>query len=680
MSSDFEPLLSEELLNDFYAESDEHLMAIRKVLSSANTTDPKGEEAHAVAEPLLRSFHSLKGICGIVGLGPAAEIAHQAEDFLRSVFERKSELTEKNFDVLAKAIQHLEQVVAAFRTRQSLPDVGPIVQELAALSPKTPAPAAAPVEESKPAATEGDFATRAKAALAEGRSLWQCVFEPSPTLDQRGVNVSEIRGRLTQSGEILEATPRVRAGGKIAFEFVVARQGPFPAASAWEADGLHIQPWNPQAGVPAAPQGGSASGRSTHADAGSGANAFIAPSHFVRVDLGRLDELMRITGEMVIHRARFEDQINRLGQRQGGVDTRGLQEVNFAFTRQLRDLRDALMRVRLVRMAEIFDRMPFVVRDIARQTGRKIRLVVTGQETELDKYLVERLKDPLLHLVRNAISHGVELPEEREKQNKPAEATITLSAKTQGDWVLVEVADDGRGIDPAGVARRAAEAGMAVPEELDNAALAELLCSPGFSTRDQADLTSGRGFGMSVVSDTLRELGGTLYLKTELGKGTRFTLRLPLTLVITDALILSVGGQTFAIPQALVEEITEMDPAKVQNLDATELLSHRGSVLPLIRVADAFGCSSARRDHYPVLILTTERGRAGLVVDRVLSQREVVVRAMRDPLVQVPGIAGATELGDGKPVLILDASTLARASRRTENGKSRLILEHSYSA
>jgi two-component system chemotaxis sensor kinase CheA len=200
------------------------------------------------------------------------------------------------------------------------------------------------------------------------------------------------------------------------------------------------------------------------------------------------------------------------------------------------------------------------------------------------------------------------------------------------------------------VAERAAAAGLSVPAKLDEAALADLLCAPGFSTRDEADRTSGRGFGMSVVSDTLRELGGTLFLKTELGKGTRFTLRLPLTLIITEALILKVGSQTFAIPQALVEEITEMRPGKVQTLDRTELLSHRGGVLPLITMARLFGYAMTQREEYPVL------------VDRVVSQREVVVRAMRDPLVQVVGIAGATELGDGKPVLILDASALARAA------------------
>jgi two-component system chemotaxis sensor kinase CheA len=360
------------------------------------------------------------------------------------------------------------------------------------------------------------------------------------------------------------------------------------------------------------------------------------------------------------------------------VDARGLQEVNFAFTRQLRDLREALMRVRLVRMAEIFERMPFVLRDLARETGKKIRLAFTGQETELDKYLVERLKDPLLHLVRNAVSHAVELPEERVAAGKSPEATITLAASTAGDWVLVEVADDGRGIDPRQVAQRAAAAGLTVPEKLDDAALVDLLCSPGFSTRDEADRTSGRGFGMSVVSDTLRELGGTLFLKTELGKGTRFTLRLPLTLIITDALILKVGSQTFAIPQALVEEITEMSPGKVQNLDRTELLSHRGGVLPLVRLARLFGYAMTPREQYPVLVLATERGRVGLVVDRVISQREVVVRAMRDPLVQVTGIAGATELGDGKPVLLLDASALARAA--TGNAKNSFSLEHCYTA
>src|SRR4051812_4755062 len=384
MSSDLQPTLSEELLNDFYAESDEHLMAIRKALGPAGTQATGPEQNQALAENLLRSFHSLKGICGIVGLGPAEALAHQAEDLLRAIFHGKTTLTEQSFDALAKAVQQLELVVAAYRARQPLPEVAPLIQELAALSPK-PAGAPAPgetVQGSKPALPEGELSSMAKAALEHGLFLWQCFFKPTPALDHRGVNIGKIRSRLSQHGQILQATPQVQAGGKIAFEFIVAGPKDLPLLPDWNADGVRIAPWQVPQGDTAAQATESA--RSSAPGSSQGTNAFIAPSHFVRVELGRLDELMRITGEMVIHRARFEDQLNQLSHRQSGFDPRGLQEVNFAFTRQLRDLREALMRVRLVRMAEIFDRMPFVLRDLARESGKKVRLTITGQETELD--------------------------------------------------------------------------------------------------------------------------------------------------------------------------------------------------------------------------------------------------------------------------------------------------------
>ena len=210
---------------------------------------------------------------------------------------------------------------------------------------------------------------------------------------------------------------------------------------------------------------------------------FIAPSHVVRVELNKLDELMRITGEMVIHRSRFEEQLTHSARDSTALDAESLQEVNNALARSLRELRQAILRVRLVPVAEIFARMPFVVRDLARDTKKQVRMSLEGQQTQLDKYLVERLKDPLLHLVRNAFSHGVETPQERVAAGKPAEASILLAASTVGDSVLIQVRDDGRGIDSKVVARRASVLGLEVPSPLDNSSLLKILCSPGFSTR-----------------------------------------------------------------------------------------------------------------------------------------------------------------------------------------------------
>ncbi|HVS53156.1 MAG TPA: chemotaxis protein CheW, partial [Opitutaceae bacterium] len=389
------------------------------------------------------------------------------------------------------------------------------------------------------------------------------------------------------------------------------------------------------------------------------ASMFIAPSHIVRVDLGRLDELMRLAGELVIHRSRLDERIA-----QASGDRLALQEVSSAIGRSLRHLREAITRVRLVPVAEIFSRLPFVVRDLARDSGRQVRLVLEGQETEIDKYLVERLKEPLLHLVRNALSHGIEPPEERVRAGKPAEATLLLRAATAGDAVLLQVRDDGGGIAADVIAARAAALGLVVPEVLDAPTLLNVICTPGFSTREQADRAAGRGVGMAVVASTVRELGGSLSLATEHGQWTQFTLRLPLTLSIAETIIVSAGGQTCAVPQGVVQEIIQVDASAVRTIKDVDVASYRDGLLPLTRLRALFGSAPSTAARSPVLVVGGERGLTGLVVDRVHGQREVVIRPLRDPLVRVDGISGATELGDGKPVLILDGAALSGGAVR----------------
>jgi two-component system chemotaxis sensor kinase CheA len=307
--------------------------------------------------------------------------------------------------------------------------------------------------------------------------------------------------------------------------------------------------------------------------------------------------------------------------------------------------------------------MRFVVRDLARESGKEIRLELLGQDTEIDKFLVERMMDPLLHLVRNAVSHGLETVAERVARGKPPEGKITLSASTAGDNVTVEIADDGRGIDAGRVVERARERGLVGADARpDESLLLGLICAPGFSTRDEADRASGRGVGMDVVASTVEELGGTLKLSTEAGRGTRFTVELPLTLAIADALIASVGGQRFAFPQTAVREVIEVEAASVKVMENNELVAYRGGVLPLVRLSRLFGLEETKRQSFHVFVVGAGAAAVGLAVDRAVGQREIVVRGMSDPLVKVAGVSGATDLGDGRVVLILDASALKQAA------------------
>jgi two-component system chemotaxis sensor kinase CheA len=304
------------------------------------------------------------------------------------------------------------------------------------------------------------------------------------------------------------------------------------------------------------------------------------------------------------------------------------------------------------------------VRDLARDSGKKGRLEVRGQETEIDKFLIERMMDPVLHLVRNAVSHGIETPEARVAAGKPPEGTLTLSAAGVGESVVLEIADDGRGIDAAAVIARARAFGMEVTDgPLGPAALLDILCAPGFSTRDESDRVSGRGVGMDVVKKTVEDLNGTIELQSVQGEGTRWVIELPLTLSITDALIAHVGDRTFAVPQASVREVVEIDPAAIRQIEQHEIVPFRGGMLPILRLAHVFGIAPRPRRALHVFVFGTGLDAVGIAVDKIAGQREIVVRSMADSLIKVAGVAGATDLGDGRVVLILDLAALSRAAR-----------------
>lgn len=624
-------------MNDYFAECDEHLGSIRRVLLDLEASTGADRPVPAGAlEELFRSFHSIKGISGMVELRDAEMLAHHMESYLRVLRARESRLTPAGIDALVAGVDALERTIAARRDGVPPPAVDHVVGSLEAVHPS------------------GSAAERVTQHPAdEARPAWRITFAPSAELLARGINVDTVRARLRDAGKIVNASPKI-VGASVAFEFLLAGALDAGTIASWQADGMEIEPIVDLPAVTAADA----------ADLEASEPARLSPSQFVRVDLTRLDELMRIVGDLVISRARLEDALARVEARVPPLEWRAVQEHGQTIERQLRDLREGLMRVRLVPVGEIFRRMPFVVRDLARDTGKRVRLDIRGQETEIDKYLIERMMDPVLHLVRNAVSHGLELPAERAAAGKPEEGTLTLNAASVGDMVILEIADDGRGVDAAAVADRARAMGLAVPDgPLDAATVLELICAPGFSTRDETDRASGRGVGMGVVKTTIEELNGRLTLESSPGEGTRFVVELPLTLSITDALIAHVGERTFAVPQGNVREVIEVDPATVRELEQHELAPFRGGTLPILRLGRLFGIPEQPRRALHVFVVGSGADAVGVAVDRVSGQREIVVRSMADTLVKANGIAGATDLGDGRAVLILNLPDLARHAR-----------------
>lgn len=648
MNSDAIPELRAELLDDFYAECDEHLTEMRGHCAAleAAVAGNTAVRVSALAGCFAR-LHSFKGNAAIVGLAAAERLAHSAEGMLRALHRGETPLEAEHVDLANRVVHRLAQVVTAFRLHSAPPSTDDLLLELAEhggeKNDNVPvAAASAPLTTPSTAETPDP---------GPGRTLWRAKFSPSAALDLRGININTVRQRLAALGEILAATP-VIAHGAVSFELLVALTEPPAGISAWTGDGVE---WSP---VAAAPTKGRGRSETSRAPLGSGALS-IAPSHIVRVDLSRLDDLMRITGDLVIQHSRLQERLAT-----PVPSTAGLRDVSAGFTRSLREMREALQRVRMVPVGEIFSRLPFVLRDLAGESGKKVQLVVEGQETEIDKFLVERLKEPLLHLVRNAVSHGIESPEERSAAGKPETARVRLRAAAVGDTVTIELEDDGRGIDAARVRERARAHGIVVPADFDEAGLLALICTAGVSTKERADRAAGRGVGMAVVADTVRELGGALTLATRPGEWTRFTLRLPLSLSITGAFVVSVGEQTCAVPQAFIQEIVPVAAADLRMINDVEVAPYRDGLLPVVRLRTALGEPRGGQEQVPVLVVNSERGLAGLVADRVFGRREIVVRPLLDPLVQVPGVAGATELGDGRPILILEPTVLTRGAVR----------------
>jgi two-component system chemotaxis sensor kinase CheA len=645
-------------LDDYFAECEEHLTGARRALLALESAVGQPGAERAPVDELFRYFHSLKGISAMVELRPAEVLAHHLESYLRAVRQREMDLTTEGVDVLIDGTRLIETVINAHRFGRPQPSIDDVVVRVERLTTESragqlsatiPAVAADPVD-----------------AGSGGVRRWQCTFVPTHELMARGLGVDAIRKQLSAMGTIVSAMPDVRPDGTIAFRFTIASDAPVEALDALRANGVVVEE------VEKEREDGTAAlaGRQPLAAAPRGEDApiesgSVSPSHVVRVDLTRLDELMWSVGDLVISRARLTDSLARIESFVPAGLWRTIQDNTIAIDRQLRTLREGIMRVRLVPIGEIFRRMPFVVRDLARETGKKVKLEVQGQSTEIDKYLIERMLDPVVHLVRNAVSHGLETADERIAQGKRPEGTIALSASTAGEIVSIEIADDGRGIDASAVIARARAVGLPVPGETPDAAtLLSLICAPGVSTKTDTDRASGRGVGMAVVKSTVEQLAGTMTLETEPGKGSRFTIQLPLTLAITDALIGRVGSESFAVPQGAVREVIEVAESDIRTVERNEIVPYRGGALTVVRLSRLFGIDTQPGSRSHLFVIGHGSAAVGLAVDRIIGQREIVVRAITDPLARVDGISGATDLGDGRVVLILDPATLARLTRQ----------------
>ncbi|MFO7287592.1 MAG: chemotaxis protein CheA [Gammaproteobacteria bacterium] len=648
--------MDDELLNDFLAEASELIESLDADLlgleSSPNDRD--------VLNGVFRAFHTIKGGAGFLGLKALVDVCHRAEDLLNLARSDARPLDADDIDLVLRSVDEVKRMFGELTDgKEPAPAPDTLLAALeGALTKSSVAQehdGTAAAEDSPPAADDDPVLASFEAMLAEAHGA----HEPGPVESSAEPVEDEFDALIDaiRSGDV----DKVRA--------LAPDAAPEPAS----------QPAQPER---AAPGDAPAAGRAATADVGATTNVVAPASPAVhgapgpapagraapkpaesslRIEAGRIDDVMNLVGELVLVR-------NRLASLRHRVRDEDLNRTLSNLDLVTSDLQASVMRLRMQPVSKVFGRFPRVVRDLARQLGKVVELDMVGETTELDKGMVESLADPLIHLVRNAVDHGIEPPDVRDRVGKPRVGRIVLSARQEGNHIFVGVKDDGAGLDPAVIRQKAVERGLIDAHgalQLSDDDALQLLFAPGFSTRSEVSDVSGRGVGLDVVKSVIGRVNGTVEIRSEKGVGTEFLIRLPLTLAILPALMVVVSDQVLALPLSIVEEILDFEARDASVLDGREVLSLRGEVLPLLDLERWVGppASGGRRVKYAV-VTSTGVSRAVLLVDKLLGQEDVVIKSLGSKLRTLPGFAGATITGDGGIALIVDVGTLLAAWSR----------------
>ncbi|HYM62518.1 MAG TPA: chemotaxis protein CheA, partial [Thermoanaerobaculia bacterium] len=486
---------------------------------------------------------------------------------------------------------------------------------------------------------------------------------------------------LSEAGEVISTLPAIDATGGSGISFrLLYGSSRDQAAVALLAPGSKIASLRRGGAEPEfrAPEAAAPVVAAPIAAQGDDEMSLRSHSQTVRVDISRLDHVMNIVGELILEKTQLEALTRSMEGQQVRHTSHELVKISRNLDRKLAELQKSVIEIRMVPVGQIYTKLSRTVRKVARELKKEIDLVLRGEDTELDKMMVEELTDPLMHLIRNALDHGIEPASERIAAGKPALGRVTLSAYQQGSSVVLDVADDGRGLDLQRIRDVAVSRGLlGEKDSMDEARAQEFLFTPGFSTAVAVSEISGRGVGLDVVKKNIQELKGSIELITEAGKGTTFRIMLPITLAIIQALVVRAGDELFAIPLTSVEESLRIYSRDIRTVERKEVFTLRDFTLPLLRLADTFSLSGAREEQEDTkwFVVVTRAGekKVGILVDALVRQQEVVIKSIGERLKSIPGIAGATEIGEGEIVLVLDTGSLidhyggrARSQRREQ--------------
>jgi len=647
---------------------------------------------------IFRAVHTVKGMSATMGFTAVASLSHELETLLDGVSGGVRAIDERSMDLLFRSADVLESAIESAVAGRDDVDVAPLVALLRAESSEASEPAAASgksSKSSKPAkaakTAKRTRSTKQAAASADrtpteparDSATWTAQMPDAPGMPVRvrlveGTPLKGVRAFLVVQaakaiGDVTACSPSPEEMQADAFdhdfalrlrtdrdaddvEAVLRRAGDVMEVAVGETPvaAPKSDPVNAALPAPISADGGS-DATSTPLNAnGASATGGVRAQRSVRIDLRRLDSLMNLIGELVITRG-------RLAQLSATINDAALTEAVAQTSRLVADLQDEIMTSRMVPVWQVFDRFPRLVRDAARSVGKQVEFVIEGKEVELDRSMLDEVGDPIVHLLRNAVDHGIETPDTRRAQGKPPEGRLTLSATRDRSAVAIRVSDDGRGIDRARVLSRARSAALVDSDKTDltDEELLRLIARPGFSTAETVTDLSGRGVGIDAVYNRVRSLGGAVDIRSVQGEGTTVTLRLPLTLAIVRSLLARIGDETYAVPLTHVRETVELEPSVVRSVQGREVLMLREEVLPVVRMRELVRHpGTALQELEQVIVVEMAERRAALVVDALIGQQEIVVKqfdGVRDGL----GVfGGATILGDGAPALIFDVSSL----------------------
>ncbi|GBE15049.1 MAG TPA: chemotaxis protein CheA [Proteobacteria bacterium] len=675
----------DQSLKDFVSEAEDILEDLESFISQLMEITPEDHRKPDIINAIFRDAHSLKGLSGMLNLDNLSALSHRIESLLDDMRLDKIALSDDVVDVLSQGVQLIIRMVHAIASGHGddSVDVGEFMKNINGIGQTSQDTGAGDLSDfiDVPAGMADMLSEyeehRFRDNILKGNPFFriQCRF-PLASFDTR---LRELGSSIRDIGELITTLPQTNGGveGTIGFLLYFTTKEPIQNISTeLEGEGTILAPVPFKDGLPSF-----VSAVPPSKSTGSPVEDVLVDeirgvSNTVRVDIAKLDHLMNLVGELVILRSNFSNIAHRIRQ-QGGMDGAGvikdIEKSNVQMEKRLIDLRDSVMDIRMVPMEQLFNRLQRVSKKIARELKKEVKIEFAGGDTELDKMIMEQMVSPLLHIVRNCLDHGIEKADERIAEGKKKVALVRLSAYQQGSHVVLEVEDDGRGIDLAAVRKSAVERGLLGQNDLySDEDVMSVLFKPGFSTKRNVTEISGRGVGLDVVRKELENVGGTAEINTVRGMGTRVTLTLPITLAILQALLIRSGRKIFAIPMGSIQETIRVEKKDIKTVQGREMINLRDRTLPLVRLERVFGVpATVENDETFAVIVGMANRTMGLVANELLGKQDVVIKPLGDAFSSVVGLAGAAELGDQTTVLVLDVAGLMMEAIRLGSAEGR---------